>query len=144
MTELNLNFMILVFIVFLVTLYLLNIWVFRPLINFMDKRDEKINQDLQEIEDSSFQINEIEKEIDQILSLARSEAKNLVQNATNEAKAACEQKIIKHRQMLDLKLQESKLKIEADKIKLKEQILLNREIIDTAIKNKFANFKDIA
>lgn len=137
MTEINLNFMALVFVVFMITMYLLNTLVFRPMLNFMDKRDKKINQDLAEIDLSSTQISDIDHEISTILQNARDDAKNMITAAVNEAKSVAKAKEQRHFDTLEEKNRDFAKKLEADKIRLKNEIFAQKEAIKLAIQNKF-------
>lgn len=139
-TELNIYFMALVFIVFLAVLFMLNNWVFRPIINFMEKREENNLQKLQEIADFSTDIDDIKKESQSILESARIEAKNMIQVAITDAKLLYKGKEDKHREALELKMKEHLEKLASEKEELKSALLAQRGLILESISRKTREF----
>lgn len=140
--ELNTYFMALVFIIFLAVLFMLNNWVFRPIINFMEKREENNLQKLQEIADFSTDIADIKKEAEEILESARIEAKNMIHAAITDAKLLYKSKEDKHREALDLKMKEYLSKLEREKEEIKKELLSpsNRSQILESISRKTQEF----
>lgn len=134
--EISLRLMALVFVVFLATLYLLNIWLFKPMVSYMEKRDKSINQDVQEIRDSADEVELISKEISEILDQARIEAKQMLDKASNEAKSVCEAKIVKYRSENQAKLEEFRSKLQAQKQDLKAVLLQDKVAFQDALKAK--------
>lgn len=135
-TEINWHLMALVFLVFMVTLYLLNIWLFRPLLNFMQKRDESIYQDLQEITDSANEVEQIEREIVQILDQARKEARSMIEKAQSDARALYESKMAKYRADNQNKIDEFLRELNLQKAELKVQVLADKSSLQGALKAK--------
>ena len=60
--------MSLVFVVFLITMILLNVWLFKPLIGFMDEREATLRKDLDLVSSSDTQVQEIQQQIIQAKS----------------------------------------------------------------------------
>ncbi|PAF50287.1 hypothetical protein BKH43_05140 [Helicobacter sp. 13S00401-1] len=112
--EPNIYVMILVFVVFLITMYLMNKFVFKPMIGFMDKRDEHIRQDLIDAHSNQDEITALERETQDILQKAKHEAHMLIESETKKAKDAANDSIEKA-------LQENKAKLDAFKANLREQ-----------------------
>ena len=135
-TEINWHLMALEFLVFMVTLYLLNIWLFRPLLNFMQKRDESIYQDLQEITDSANEVEQIEREIVQILDQARKEARSMIEKAQSDARALYESKMAKYRADNQNKIDEFLRDLNLQKAELKAQVLADKSSLQGALKAK--------
>ena len=135
-TEINWHLMALVFLVFMVTLYLLNIWLFRPLLNFMQKRDESIYQDLQEITDSANEVEQIEREIVQILDQARKEARSMIEKAQSDARALYESKMAKYRVDNQNKIDEFLRDLNLQKAELKAQVLADKSSLQDVLKAK--------
>ncbi|WP_104697175.1 MULTISPECIES: F0F1 ATP synthase subunit B family protein [unclassified Helicobacter] len=134
--ELSLRLMALVFVVFLATLYLLNIWLFKPMVLYMEKRDKSINDDVQEIRNSADEVELITKEINEILNQARIEAKQMLDKASNDAKVVCEAKIARYRSENQAKLEEFRNKLQAQKQDLKNSLLQDRAIFQDALQTK--------
>ena len=137
-TEISLPLMALVFVVFLATLYLLIFWLFKPLIHFMEKREESISQDVQEIKDSASEVEYINQEIQQILSHAHQEAKQMMENALAEAKSVSDAKLARQRGESQAKLQEFAKKLEEEKASLKADLLSQKPLFQDALRKKIS------
>ena len=74
--------------IFLVTLILLNQWLFKPLLNFMEQRDAKLEDELKSVSNNTNEAKKYEEEIAQILENAKSEAAKIKKAALEEAKKA--------------------------------------------------------
>jgi len=72
--------------IFLVTLILLNQWLFKPLLNFMEQRDAKLEDELKSVSNNTNEAKKYEEEIAQILENAKSEAAKIKKAALEEAK----------------------------------------------------------
>jgi len=72
--------------IFLVTLILLNQWLFKPLLSFMEKRDAKLADELKAVSNNTDEAKRYEEEIASILEKAKVEANNIRKAATDEAK----------------------------------------------------------
>lgn len=130
--------MLLVFIVFLITLYLLTIWLYKPLIAFMDNRENCMKQDLQCVQDDSKEIVKIDREIKQIIENARLEAYKIITQATNEAKNTCETKITKKKAEASTKFEEFSNEIQVHKQKLKNDLLASMLDFENSLKLKIS------
>lgn len=137
-SEVSLHLMALVFVVFLATLYLLNIWLFKPLIHFMDRREESINQDMQEIKDSASEVEYINQEIQQILDNARHEARQMIEAALAEAKSVSDVKLARHRSENQARLQEFAKKLEDEKACLKINLLSQKAFFQDTLRKKIS------
>lgn len=139
-TEINWYLMALVFFIFLVTMYLLNIWLFRPLLSFVHKRNEAIEQDIREINDSASEIERIEKEVSEILENARREARLMVEKSQSESRALYEARILKYSLENQARIDEFMESIKAEKIRLKDHILMDKEGLKDALNRKISRF----
>lgn len=84
--SINVELMLLVFVLFIVSIYVLNKWLYQPILGFMDARDDMIKNDLANIDGNDSEIARIDSEIQSILESARKEASNIKESATLEAK----------------------------------------------------------
>ncbi|PAF49903.1 F0F1 ATP synthase subunit B' [Helicobacter sp. 12S02232-10] len=130
--------MILVFIVFIATLYCLNIWLYKPIFSFMDNRNASIAQDMQSIQNNMQETIEIDREIKQILENARLESLQIIEQATNEAKTAYEAKIMKKKTESLAKLEEFLSNLQIEKIDLKNQLLEKMPDFEKSLKLKIS------
>ncbi|MCE3039839.1 F0F1 ATP synthase subunit B' [Helicobacter anatolicus] len=138
-TEINLRLMFLVFVVFIATLYLLNIWLFKPLMHFMERRDGVINQDAQEITDSEKEVIYIQEEIEQIIKQAKLDAKQMTEEALSEAKNVYDSKIARYKAENQAKIDGFMQKLEEEKKLLKTQLVGDKIALQEAIYTKIKN-----
>ncbi len=135
---LNPYLMLLVFITFILLIYLLNQWLFKPILAFMNNRDSSIERDLLSTQTHKGDIQHIEEEIAQILSLARKEATQILESATKEAKATYESKINAKKAENESKLAQYKQELQEQKsqlyTELLEQLPLFKTILNTKLK----------
>ena len=100
----NSNLMILVFCCFVLLLFFLNQWLYKPLLAFMNKRDEMIKKDLQNTQGNLQEITKIQDEINTIIGNAQKEAKEIIEQATAREKKLMEEKLAEKKAELDSKL----------------------------------------
>lgn len=91
--SLNPQLMLLVFVLFILSIYLLNKWLYQPILSFMDARDAMIKNDLDNASGNEGEIEAIKGEIESILDSARKEATAIKEKAILEAKAEYDKKI---------------------------------------------------
>lgn len=89
----NVQVMLVVFVVFMATMFLLNKFVFQPLFTFMDLREQKVTNDLQLATKEDNELQRIENEIHTILSDAKSQAFAAKEQQIEDAKKAANAKI---------------------------------------------------
>ena len=128
--------MLLVFIVFLVTMFLLNKWLFKPLIGFMDEREATLRKDLDSISSSDAKVQELQQQIQDLLTSARTRSNEILQKATNEAKAHYEANIQKKQEQLAKKLQDFRANLEKQKQTDKKELLANLGDFENALMSK--------
>ncbi len=82
----NGQLMLLVFVLFIISIYVLNRWLYQPILGFMDARDDMIKNDLANIDGNDSEVAHIDGEIQSILDNARKEASSIKESATLMAK----------------------------------------------------------
>ncbi|PAF52735.1 FoF1 ATP synthase subunit B' [Helicobacter sp. 13S00477-4] len=135
---LNPYLMLLVFVVFIITLYLLNIWLYKPLLSFMDNRDLSIEQDMQSIQENNQETLKIDKEIRQTIENARLEALQIVEKATTDAKLAYETKMTKKKMECAAKIDEFLKGLQTQKNDLKKQLLAEIPEFEITLRKKIS------
>lgn len=128
--------MLLVFVVFLLTMVLLNVWLFKPLIGFMDEREATLRKDLDSISSSDTQVQEIQQQIQDILSDARARSSEILQKATSDAKSHYEANLQKKQEELAKKLQDFRANLEKQKEVSKKELLAHLGEFEDALKVK--------
>lgn len=133
---LNPYLMLLVFIVFMLLIYLLNQWLYKPMFTFMKNRDESIQRDLQSTQGHKNDISQIEKEISEILQQARKEAAQILDTATREAKATYESKINSKKMENEAKLAQYKEELQTQKAELRSDLIAQLPLFRETLKTK--------
>lgn len=128
--------MSLVFVVFLITMILLNVWLFKPLIGFMDEREATLRKDLDLVSSSDTQVQEIQQQIQDILSTARNHSSEILQKATNDAKNLYEANMQKKQEELAKKLQDFRVNLDKQKEASKKELLGSLGEFEDALKLK--------
>lgn len=128
--------MLLVFVVFLSTMILLNVWLFKPLIGFMDEREATLRKDLDSISSSDTQVQEIQQQIQDILSDARARSSEILQKATSDAKSHYEANLQKKQEELAKKLQDFRANLEKQKEASKKELLAHLGEFEDTLKIK--------
>ncbi|MWV62562.1 hypothetical protein DCO58_03525 [Helicobacter saguini] len=132
----NPKIMLLVFVVFLITMFLLNKFVFVPLISYMDEREKKVSKDLELVSSDDSQSEQIEKEIKEILTKAKNEAYALKEAEISKAKEAAAIKIEKIQSENKEKMDAFLAKLEANKEAMKADIKASLGDIESLLVTK--------
>jgi F-type H+-transporting ATPase subunit b len=139
MLDLNLGVMLIEAGIFLITMVLLKLWLFDPLVKFMDEREEKLKAELEMINKNTEETKELEDEIQTILKLARDDARKIVDEARAKATEEAERiKAIKVREIEDAK-ESLRLQLQKEKEEILKELLKNKDEIKSLIENKIRN-----
>ena len=102
----NLGFLIVQILAFVIILLTLNAWVYKPMLNMMDSRRKKIAQSLEDARVAAEARADAEKEAAKVLAEAQAEAGRVIREATDraldagkEVKAAAESEGVKTREL---------------------------------------------
>lgn len=124
--------------IFLIVLVLLNNWLYKPLIKFMDDRDASIKKDLENVSKNASDVDEFYKEADSIIAKAKAEAHAIREKATNEAKKLAEAKIASKKEELERSYNEFVTSLEEEKVALKNSLLSQVPLFKESLKAKFS------
>ena len=139
MLDLNLGVMLIIAGIFLVTMVLLKIWLFDPLVKFMDEREAKLKAELEMIKQNADETKEIEEEIQEILKLARDDARKTVEEAKLKALEEAEKvKAVKQREIEEAK-ETLSLMLAKEKEEMLKELLKDKEEIKELLQNKIRN-----
>ena len=139
MLDINIGVMLLIAAIFLVTMWLLKIWLFDPLVKFMDEREEKLKKELEMINQNTEETKEIEEEIKTILQLAREDEKRILDEARTKALEEAQRiKAIKQREIEEAK-ESLRIILEKEKEKILNELLKDKEEIKKLVENKIRN-----
>ncbi|CAE09648.1 FoF1 ATP synthase subunit B' [Wolinella succinogenes] len=130
--------MLLVLVIFLTSAYLLNRWLFKPLLTFMDNRSTSIKSDLQNIQSNSSEVASLNAEADKVLSQAKAEANLIREKALESARAVAEQKISTKRDELEKKKREFMVGLEEEGVMLRNSLLSQMPLYRESLKAKLS------
>ena len=141
MLDLNFGIMLIIAGIFLTTMILLKVWLFDPLVKFMDEREETLKKEMQLINENTEETQKIEEEIKTILKLAKDDAKKILDEARAKAieeaeriKALKKKELEEAKESLILTLQKEKEKLLNDLLNEKDSIkeLIEKKLRDVA------------
>ncbi|MRJ06560.1 MAG: ATPase [Epsilonproteobacteria bacterium] len=137
MLDINVGLMLFEAGIFLITLVLLNKWLFQPLVKFMEERDAKLKQSLNQIEGNSEEVEKLQKEIEEILHRARVDANRIREEARLEAVKQAE--VMKMEKMEELEKAKAQLQreIEQEKRELMEALQKEEPQLKALLETKF-------
>ncbi len=139
MLDLNIGLMLIMAGIFLITMVLLKIWLFEPLVKFMDEREKRLKEELEMISKNTEETKEIEDEIKTILKLAREDARRIVEEARLKASEEAEKlKAIKVKEIEEAK-ESLRLMLEKEKADLIKELSKDKDEIRSLIENKIRN-----
>lgn len=134
--SLNPQLMALVFVLFIISIYVLNKWLYQPIFSFMDARDKMIKDDLANVDGNDSQIAHIDGEIRTILDEARKEAGAIKENAQNLAKADYASNIERLKTENDANLSARLQALQKEKEELKGALLAQLPTFQASLNNK--------
>ncbi len=117
--------------VFLVLLILLNKMFYKPLMEFMDNRNNSISRDLENAGKNASDVVAYYQEIEAILAEGRVEAAKIKETALNEAREKAAQKI-----------EQKKSEIEAQAIAFANEIAAEREVFKSSLLGQVPLFQE--
>ncbi|EDM24427.1 ATPase [Caminibacter mediatlanticus] len=136
MLDINIGVMAIMAMIFFITMFFLKIWLFDPLVKFMDEREAKLKNEMELISKNTEETKEIEEEIKTILQLARDDARKTIENAKLKAKEEAEKlKAIKVREIEEAK-EALREQLEVEKKKILSELLKDKDELKSLIENK--------
>ena len=118
--------------IFLVTLILLNQWLFQPLLSFMEKREAKLEAELKAVSNNTDEAKQYEEQIASILEEAKSEANKIKKLAIDEAK-----------QQANAMVESAVEKIEAEKKAFYANLEAKKAEIQSSLESSSSELKDM-
>lgn len=138
MLEIQLPLMLFVLALFLSLLVVLNNMLFKPLVNFMDDRDNSIAKDLEAAKGLSGNTDELNAKADENLSIAKNEAAAIRRRAIDDEKTLAASKVETKQNELDEEYGSFVEKLVSDKESLKNSLLSQMPLFKESLKAKFS------
>lgn len=140
MLDIHLPLMVFVFVVLMTLLFLLNRILFKPLIGFMDERNQSIAKDLESSKNLSGDSEELHAKAMQVISDAKTEAAIIRQKAIDEAKLVAQGKIDAKQKELEAAYDSFAQNTAKEKNALKDALLAQMPQFKDGIKAKLSKF----
>jgi len=138
MLDISVPLMLFDLVLFLALLVVLNQMLYKPLLKFMDDRDNSIANDLNAAKSLSGNSEALHAEAEGILDEARSKASEIRQKAIEEAKIVAESKAENKRADLDKEHSSFMEKLESEKEALRNSLLSQMPLFKESLKAKFS------
>jgi len=122
--------------IFLVTLILLNQWLFKPLLGFMESRDAKLEKELKNVSNNTNEAKKYEEEIAKILENAKSEAMKIKKVASEEAKKEAVSMVESEVSKIEVERKSFYSQLENKKIELSKILEANSKELQEVLSNK--------
>jgi len=137
MLDINPVLLIATLVVFLLLIAVLNSWLYRPLLAFMQKRDEDIKRDLSKVGSNDGEIKELLDKAGSILNDAKLEAAALREKVIADAKELADSRIEAKKAALANEYAEFEKSLLESKEELKKELLAQVPAYKEALKLKF-------
>ena len=138
MLDISVPLMLFDLVLFLSLLVVLNRMLYKPLLKFMDDRDNSIANDLSAAKSLSGNSEALHAEAEGILDEARSKASEIRQKAVEEAKVVAESKAENKRAELNKEHVSFMDKLESERDALRNSLLSQMPLFKQSLKAKFS------
>lgn len=124
--------------VFLLMIVLLNNWLYKPMLSYMEDRDASIKNDLAEANGNDSEIKVLEAKAVSIIDDAKAEAAQLRQKMLEDAKLLASSKIEAKRSELEGEYNTFTAELKVERESLKGSLLSQKTQLHDALKSKFS------
>ncbi len=138
MLDIHPSLMLFVLVVFLLLIYLLNKIAYKPLVEFMDRRDSSIAKDLEASKNLSSNSDELYMKSNEVINEAKSEAALIRQKAIEEAKNIAQSKLEVKQNELESFYDKFLDELGKEQRVLKNSILSQLPLFKESLKAKFS------
>jgi F-type H+-transporting ATPase subunit b len=123
-------------IIFLLLLLKLNSSLFRPILRYIDDREESIKRDLHRADEIGSRVDDMLQEANSIISKAKVEANAIRQSSTEKTSSTIEEKVTSQSQKLESSYNAFLVSLEHEKKDLREQLGSSKNEFKELIKSK--------
>lgn len=103
---------------FLILLFILHRYAYKPMLEFLEKRTERIEKGLKDAEAATVKLSEMEEKEKQVLGVARTEARSIVVAAEESAKKRDQERMTETEEKVKRLVDDARIKIEDEKTKM--------------------------
>ncbi|WRF70340.1 FoF1 ATP synthase subunit B' [Helicobacter pylori] len=130
--------MAVVFVVFVLLLWAMNIWVYRPLLAFMDNRQAEIKDSLAKIKTDNAQSVEIRHQIETLLKEAAEKRREMIAEAIQKAIESYDAVIKQKENELNQEFEAFAKQLQNEKQALKEQLQAQIPVFEDELNKRVA------
>ncbi|MFP6099968.1 FoF1 ATP synthase subunit B' [Helicobacter pylori] len=130
--------MAVVFVVFVLLLWAMNVWVYRPLLAFMDNRQAEIKDSLAKIKTDNAQSVEIGHQIDVLLKEAAERRREIIAEAIQKATESYDAVIKQKENELNQEFEAFAKQLQNEKQVLKEQLQAQMPVFEDELNKRVA------
>lgn len=127
---------------FLIIVFVFKKFLYKPLINTLEKREKKIAQGVQDAEDAGIALAKAEEQKDAILKKAGVEAERIITEAKTQAGEARDEMMEKTKEQIALLMEQTKDQIALERENFKREtkeasLDIAQSVLDSVIQNLF-------
>ncbi|GHR43533.1 F0F1 ATP synthase subunit B' [Helicobacter pylori] len=130
--------MAVVFVVFVLLLWAMNVWVYRPLLAFMDNRQAEIKDSLAKIKTDNTQSVEIRHQIETLLKEADEKRREMIAEAIQKATESYDAVIKQKENELNQEFEAFAKQLQNEKQALKEQLQVQMPVFEDELNKRVA------
>ncbi|WRB11484.1 FoF1 ATP synthase subunit B' [Helicobacter pylori] len=130
--------MAVVFVVFVLLLWAMNVWVYRPLLAFMDNRQAEIKDSLAKIKTDNAQSVEIRHQIETLLKEAAEKRREMIAEAIQKATESYDAVIKQKENELNQEFEAFAKRLQNEKQVLKEQLQVQMPVFEDELNKRVA------
>ncbi|GHQ54396.1 FoF1 ATP synthase subunit B' [Helicobacter pylori] len=130
--------MAVVFVVFVLLLWAMNVWVYRPLLAFMDNRQAEIKDSLAKIKTDNTQSVEIRHQIETLLKEAAEKRREMIAEAIQKAIESYDAVIKQKENELNQEFEAFAKQLQNEKQILKEQLQVQMPVFENELNKRVA------
>ncbi len=130
--------MAVVFVVFVLLLWAMNVWVYRPLLAFMDNRQAEIKDSLAKIKTDNAQSVEIRHQIETLLKEATEKRREIIAEAIQKATESYDAVIKQKENELNQEFEAFAKQLQNEKQALKEQLQAQMPVFEDELNKRVA------
>jgi len=139
MLDINPGLLIFTAVVFLALIYLLNNILYQPLLGFIQKREELLKSDLDNIAQDGGDVANFLEKANTLISDAKSEAANIKETAITKAKDAAAKELEIAQNAIEEKYDAFVIELKAESTSLKSELTSNLSTYQNSLQTKLKN-----
>jgi len=139
MLDINLGLLIFTAVVFFALIYLLNNILYQPLLGFMQKREDLIKSDMDNIAENSGDVESSLNKANALISDAKSEAAGIKESAITKAKEAAAKELETAQAAIESKYDAFVQELGVDRTALKKDLVANLSTYQNSLQSKLKN-----